>query len=100
MANPKNYRLFEVDSDDLAYLALQIREWQRSATHFTGKLLALIGKADLGNRERIRMGFPSEVQAYEMWFKGAIGNDGRIDVDRLHEFNVENFGENYHVEPK
>lgn len=34
---------------------------------FTSHLLRLIAKADPVNRERLRMGFPDEVAAYERW---------------------------------
>ena len=38
-----------------------------SADSFTGLLLALIAKADPGNRERLRAGFLEEVAAWETW---------------------------------
>ena len=34
---------------------------------FTAQLLRLIAKADNINRERLRVGFPEEVKAYESW---------------------------------
>lgn len=34
---------------------------------FTARLLRLIAKADDGNRERIRLGFPDEVALFEKW---------------------------------
>lgn len=34
---------------------------------FTGQLLLLIAKADPGNREALRRGFPDAVSAYETW---------------------------------
>lgn len=36
-------------------------------TSFTGQLLTLLAKADPGNRERLRQGFPVEVAAWEIW---------------------------------
>ncbi len=36
-------------------------------TWFTSHLLRLIAKADTENRERIRLGFPDHVAAYERW---------------------------------
>ena len=39
-----------------------------SGTWFTSHLLRLIAKADQGNRERLRMGFPDAVAAYERWY--------------------------------
>ena len=36
-------------------------------TSFTGVLLELIAKADPGNRARLRLAFPWEVAAYEVW---------------------------------
>ena len=38
---------------------------------FTAKLLRLIAKADVGNLEKIRRGFPAEVMLYEWWMKGS-----------------------------
>mgnify|MGYP001615090903 CR=1 FL=1 len=37
-------------------------------TWFNAHLLRLIDKADLHNRERLRMAFPDAVEAYEAWF--------------------------------
>jgi len=36
-------------------------------TWFTSHLLRLIAKADHENMERIRLGFPASVAAYERW---------------------------------
>ena len=44
---------------------------------FTGHLLRLISKADQINRERIRLGFPEAVAAWEAW----LTNGGRIPDD-------------------
>lgn len=50
-------------------LAIDIPHWQNgTGDWFTVKLLALIAKADGQNRERIRLGFPQEVEAYERWY--------------------------------
>jgi hypothetical protein len=35
---------------------------------FTAQLLRLIAKADDSNRDRLRAGFPAEVEAYERWY--------------------------------
>lgn len=43
---------------------------------FTAKLLRLIAKADLANRERIRRGFPEEVRAFEEWQLGGEDEEG------------------------
>ncbi len=49
-------------------LTIDIPHWQMgSGDWFTIKLLTLIAKADGQNRERIRLGFPQEVEAYERW---------------------------------
>lgn len=40
---------------------------------FTAYLLRLIAKADSANREKIRLGFPKEVDAYERWSRGDLG---------------------------
>ena len=37
---------------------------------FTARLLRLCGAADRVNLERIRAGFPDEVEAYEAWRDG------------------------------
>lgn len=48
---------------------IDIPAWQHgSGDWFTVKLLALIAKADGQNKERIRLGFPEAVQAYEEWY--------------------------------
>ena len=50
---------------------IDIPAWQNgNGDWFTIKLLSLIAKADLSNRERIRAGFPLEVTAYERWLNG------------------------------
>lgn len=38
---------------------------QGEGSWFTARLLRLIAKADSDNREKLRMGFPEEVAAYE-----------------------------------
>jgi hypothetical protein len=43
-----------------------------SEDSFTGQLLALIAKADPGNRSRLRKGFPRHVAAWELWMFGGI----------------------------
>ena len=37
---------------------------------FTAKLLRLCSKADKDNLERIRLGFPEVVEAFENWHNG------------------------------
>ncbi len=41
--------------------------------NFTAKLLRLIMKADSENLEKLRLAFPEEVEAYEIWQKGLWG---------------------------
>lgn len=48
-------------------LARNLEEWQRGLDHFTAKLFSLMAKADIRNMERLRKGFPNEVQAYQAW---------------------------------
>ena len=36
---------------------------------FSAYLIRLIAKADKFNRERIRLGFPEHVEAYETWYE-------------------------------
>ncbi len=38
-----------------------------SPTDFIGLLIHLIAKADPGHRGRLRLGFPDEVLAWELW---------------------------------
>jgi hypothetical protein len=50
-------------------LEVDIPAWQNgNGDWFTIGLLALIAKADVVNRERIRDGFPLEVEAYDRWY--------------------------------
>ena len=46
---------------------------------FTSHLLRLIAKADKENRERIRLGFPDHVAAYERWQAG-VGEFTKVKV--------------------
>lgn len=46
---------------------------------FTSHLLRLIAKADLMNRERLRMGFPDHVAAYERW----LASEGEFSNERI-----------------
>ncbi len=46
---------------------------------FTSHLLRLIAKADKENRERIRLGFPDHVAAYERWTAG-VGEFTKVKV--------------------
>lgn len=49
---------------------VDISAWQNGrGDWFTVRLLGLIANADLRNRERIRAGFPLEVEAYERVFR-------------------------------
>ena len=49
-------------------LSIDIPAWQSgNGDWFTVRLLGLIAKADMNNRENIRNGFPAEVEAYERW---------------------------------
>lgn len=54
-------------------LTIDIPFWQRGeGDWFTIGVLRLIAKADMRNRERIRAGFPAEVEAFEKWHKGCV----------------------------
>ena len=37
---------------------------------FSAQLLRLVAKADNGNREKLRKGFPETVALYEAWYRG------------------------------
>ena len=43
---------------------------------FMGKLFDCICKADSGNKERLRMGFPAQVAVWEDYFEGRINDKG------------------------
>lgn len=49
---------------DLGDLALALGG---EMTSFTGRLLELVAKADPENRQRLRVAFPREVRAWELW---------------------------------
>lgn len=51
------------DREHLRDLLLGHGDW------FTAQLLRLIAKADRENREKLRLGFPEEVAAYEEWMR-------------------------------
>ncbi len=53
-----------------------------SGTWFTSHLLRLIAKADIPNRESIRLGFPDHVAAYGRFVAGA-GEFAKDDQDRF-----------------
>lgn len=49
-------------------MAIALYYWQYGgADSFGSKLFDLISKADISNRERIRLGFPRAVEAWEEW---------------------------------
>lgn len=57
-------------------------------TSFTGDLLRLIAKADPGNQERLRLAFPWNVRAWELWMEHAPDITAgqlvaRVDSDTL-----------------
>ncbi len=54
----------QYDKDNLGDLLFGEGDW------FTAKLLRLISKADSRNFEKLRLGFPEEVEALELWRKG------------------------------
>lgn len=55
---------------------LYFYEVTRTAGGFKTQLFDLIKKADNENKEKIRLGFPNEVEALELWNKaGNMGND-------------------------
>ena len=52
-------------------LQYDIPAWQNgSGDRHTARLIGLIAKSDVMNRERHRLGFPAEVEAYERWMNG------------------------------
>lgn len=54
--------------EEIYNAARHLYEWQcAGATHFTAKLFELIAKADVKNRGKIRLGFPTEVFIFEEW---------------------------------
>lgn len=53
---------------DVANLGLIVSD--QHGDWFTAHLLRLIKKADARNREKLRLAFPEEVAALELWEKG------------------------------
>ena len=55
---------------DLEQAIFDLYLWQTnpSADHFTVMLYRLLNKADPVNKERIGVGFPTELLAYELWY--------------------------------
>ena len=50
---------------------------------FTCHLLRLIARADMGNRSKLRLGFPDEVKAYEQWYiRGFHKKGGGGETDK------------------
>ena len=50
------------------HAAFDLKAWQfGTGDWFTVQLYALIAKADRGNREALREGFPVEVEIFEEW---------------------------------
>jgi hypothetical protein len=57
-------------SDSILLAIRELFYWQRrhaNATSFTSMLFTLISKADCFNRKKLKIAFPSEVIAWEMW---------------------------------
>lgn len=55
---------------------VDLAAWQSGhGDWFTVRLFGLIAKSDRGNRDRLRLGFPEEVQVVEEWYNG-IGQEG------------------------
>jgi hypothetical protein len=50
-----------------------------SGNWFSAHLLRLIAKADAGNRERLRLGFPGHVAAFEAWLEGPLDRQRPTD---------------------
>lgn len=48
-------------------LAYHFEAGRRGETHFSAGLFRLVMKADAGNRERLRAGFPEEVAFVDAW---------------------------------
>lgn len=58
---------------DLAPGVQFVIRWQLNALgDFNTRLSELICRADEGNRERLRVGFPVEVAAIEHWLEGSL----------------------------
>jgi len=51
----------------LADAVFELKVWRNGGDSFTSKLFDLICKADLGNRNKLRQAFPSEVAILEEW---------------------------------
>lgn len=55
----------------------ELYHWQRNpgADNFHALLYTLIAKSDLGNRARLELAFPEEVDAYRKWFLSVDPDD-------------------------
>ncbi|RLA20256.1 MAG: hypothetical protein DRQ56_03580 [Gammaproteobacteria bacterium] len=56
--------LREVDIPMWEYRSSNGADW------FTIQLFSLFGKADEGNKRRLGLGFPEELEAWQWWFYG------------------------------
>ena len=64
---------------------MELFHWQNSTgDNFHSMLYRLIEKADIGNRIRLRRGFPEEVQAYMNWQASATSKEF-FDRELRHE---------------
>jgi len=71
MPNPKQLTGKQVDQRLREFEGYQIDNALRGVTDdFQAHLYCLIAHADLGNRERLRQGFPQEVARFEEWREG------------------------------
>jgi hypothetical protein len=61
---------------ELANAVTMLYFWQSSSgTNFTSLLFVLIQKSDPDNRDRLRLGFPLEVEAIEVWSASPSSSD-------------------------
>lgn len=61
---------FNFTREKLTKAAFDLKLWcNHGGTNFTSKLFDLIAKADVGNKNKLRLGFPNEVFIFEEYIR-------------------------------
>lgn len=71
---------------ELEEAAAAVRDWQYNATNYNAQYVALLAKADLGNRRHLVKAHPVLAQGHDMWMAGAIGYSGEIIREKVKEY--------------
>lgn len=86
-----------IDKGYLHWALGEVIGWQQGRTNFTARLMALIAKADNGNRKKIAKGFREEVFAYLLWYhkEGLIScEDSEQFIGKLRQWLTDSMKEN------